>query len=190
MKRCAPAAGDRALPISIVLTVIGKDHPGLVRAISEKVAASGGNWLESRMARLAGEFAGIVLVSVDEAQAEGLVAALRALEAEGLRVTVERGVAGETVPAEKSLKLELVGHDHPGIVRDVAAALAGRGINIEELTTEVVSGSWSGDQLFRAHVRLRVPAGLALNELREALERLASDLIVDITLDEVGPEKN
>ncbi len=45
----------------LVLTLIGPDRPGLVEAVAEPIAAHGGNWLESRMAHLAGQFAGIVL---------------------------------------------------------------------------------------------------------------------------------
>ena len=46
----------------LVLTLIGPDRPGLVEAVAEVVAAHGGNWLESRMARLAGKFAGILRI--------------------------------------------------------------------------------------------------------------------------------
>jgi len=168
----------------LILTAIGKDRPGLVSALSEEIAAHGGNWLESRMARLAGEFAGIVRVSVPAANAEALVTALRGLEARGLRVTVERG-AGEVGAAVRAgLKLELMGQDHPGIIRDVTHALAALGVNIEELTTQIESGSMSGTALFRASARLSAPAQVKAAELRESLERLAGDLMVEISLDE------
>ena len=168
----------------LILTAIGKDRPGLVSALSEEIAAHGGNWLESRMARLAGEFAGIVRVSVPAANADALVAALRGLEARGLRVTVERGV-GEVLPAIRAaFKLELMGQDHPGIIRDVTHALVAQGVNIEELTTEIESGSMSGTALFRASARLSAPPQVKAAELRESLERLAGDLMVEISLDE------
>ena len=77
---------------SLILTVIGPDRPGLVRALSEAVAARGGSWLESRMARLAGQFAGIVLVEAPQS----LVNDLRALEGQGLRIVVQ---TGEATPA-------------------------------------------------------------------------------------------
>jgi glycine cleavage system regulatory protein len=171
---------------SIIFTAIGSDRPGLVRALSEKVVASGGNWLESRMARLAGQFAGIVLVSVPEPDAEALIQSLRELEVQGLRLTVERGVSDAAAASSQMLKLEVMGHDHPGIVRDVARALAERGVNIEELATELVKGSWSGTSLFRATARLRTPGGLRIDELREVLERLAGDLTVEISLDDMS----
>ncbi|HKO09880.1 MAG TPA: ACT domain-containing protein [Alphaproteobacteria bacterium] len=168
----------------LILTAIGKDRPGLVSALSEEIAAHGGNWLESRMARLAGEFAGIVRVSVPAANAEALVAALRGLEARGLRVTVERGVGEVPATVRAGFKLELMGQDHPGIIRDVTHALAALGVNIEELTTEIESGSMSGTALFRASARLSAPAQVKAAELRESLERLAGDLMVEISLDE------
>lgn len=169
---------------SLTLTLIGPDRPGLVRALSERIAAAGGNWLESRMARLAGQFAGILLAEVPEAALPGLERALKELEAQGLRVTIERGIAGGTEgEAPQVLELELIGQDRPGIVREIAQTLAERRVNIEELTTHVVSGSFSGESLFQATARLRIPAGIGADELRAALEPLANELMVDITLE-------
>src|ERR1700761_4717834 len=97
---------------SLILTVVGPDRPGLVRALSEAVAARGGSWLESRMARLAGQFAGIVLVEAPET----LLDDLRGLESQGLRIVAQSGVVGEAVAAaaEPRLALEVVGNDRPG----------------------------------------------------------------------------
>jgi len=174
----------------LTLTLIGRDRPGLVGAVSERIAEAGGNWLESRMARLAGQFAGVLLVEVPEPAADRLVESLRALGAEGLRVTVERGLGEAASPAaatpRHALTLELVGQDRPGIVREVAQALAARGVNIEELATEVATASFSGERLFRATARLRAPADAATGDLREALEALAHELMVDIDLEEAG----
>ena len=168
---------------ALTLTLIGRDRPGLVRSLSERVASSGGNWLESRMARLAGQFAGILLIDLPEGEVEHLLADLRALEAEGLHATVARGLGDEGVASYQTMTLELVGHDHPGIVRDIAEALAARRVNIEELTTRVVSASFSGDRMFEAEARLRVPADLSAGELRATLEVLANELMVDVRLD-------
>ncbi len=168
---------------ALTLTLIGRDRPGLVRSLSERIAAAGGNWLESRMARLAGQFAGILLVDLPEPEVERLVADLRALEAEGLRATVERGLGEEGAAPCQTLTLELVGQDHPGIVREIAQALASRRVNIEELTTRVVSASFSGERMFEAEARLRVPADVSAIDLRDTLEVLANELMVDLRLD-------
>lgn len=167
----------------LVLTVIGPDRPGLIRAIAEEITAAGGNWLESRMASLAGQFAGIVLASVPQANADALVARLEALRTQGLRLTIERG-AEQTALPDRGLTLDLVGHDRPGIVRDITRVLADRGVSVDELETEAQSGSFSGESLFRARARLRLPPALTVDTLRDALESLANELMVDITLGE------
>src|SRR5689334_20290929 len=124
---------------SLVLTVIGDDKPGIVEQLSDRILATGANWEESRMARLAGKFAGVLRVSVEDDRAEALAASLRTLAAGGLTVVVEHSVGGSA--AARSIQLELVGNDHPGIVRDIARALAQHRVNIEELETGVTSAA-------------------------------------------------
>jgi glycine cleavage system regulatory protein len=166
----------------LVLTAIGPDRPGLVSALSSIVATGGGNWLDSRMARLAGQFAGIVLVAVAVDKADALTAALRQLEAEGLRLVVEKGLgAHESSRAGGDrMKLELLGHDRPGIVRDVSRVLADMKVSIDELETHHGSGSFSGEAMFKAHALLRLPQGLEPERVREALETLANEMMVDL----------
>jgi glycine cleavage system regulatory protein len=169
---------------SLVVTVIGKDRPGLVESVSAVVEEHGGSWVESRMSRLAGEFAGILRVSVPAANADGLSTALEGLEAGGLRVVVERGF--EDRPEEGHLiLLELVGSDRPGIVHAISEALAARSVNVDELNTECDGAPWSGDTLFKGTARLRAPKDLDLDHLRESLEAIAGDLMVDISLGEI-----
>jgi glycine cleavage system regulatory protein len=161
----------------LILTVVGPDRPGLVRALAEAVAARGGSWLESRMARLAGQFAGIVLVEAPDA----LLDDLHALENQGLRITVQSGTAAAAVPATSPrLALEVVGNDRPGIVRDISQVLAARHVNIEELTTHVVSASFSGEPLFRVTAFVRAPDQAAVDAVRAGLEDLGNELMVDI----------
>lgn len=168
---------------SLVVTVIGKDRPGLVESVSAVVEDHGGSWVESRMSRLAGEFAGILRVSVPAAQADGLASALEALKAGGLRVVVERGFE-ESDEEGHVIVLELIGSDRPGIVHKISEALAARGVNVDELNTECDGAPWSGDTLFKAMARLRAPQSLDLDQLRESLEAIAGDLMVDITIGE------
>jgi glycine cleavage system regulatory protein len=169
---------------SLVLTFICHDKPGLVSAISEKIAAAGGSWLESRLARLAGEFAGIVLISVPEAHVAGLTAALRSLEDAGLRITVERSKAAPAEASYRSLDLELIGQDRPGIVRDVTQALSQLGANIEEFSSGIESAPFTGETMFRASARLRVPGGVTTEDVRKILERLAEEMMVDLSASE------
>lgn len=174
---------------TLTLTLVGRDRTGLVRALAERVAAADGNWLEARMARLAGQFAGVVLIEVADAQAERLVADLRALEAETLRIEVVAGLPEEPPTRRPGLTLSLVGQDHPGIVRDITEALASQGVNIDELTTDIGTAAFSGERLFRATARLSVPADAPVEPLRAALEALAHELMVDVELVEADRDR-
>ena len=177
------------MPESLVLTLIGDDRPGLVEALSRVVARYGGNWEESRMSRLGGKFAGILLVSAPEERADELARALGELATEGLRVVVERSVRPAHSGEERSLALELIGQDRPGIIRQISQALASRGVNVEDLVTGCSSAPMSGEMMFCARARLRAPATTRVDELRTALEALANDLMVDLTLAEAPREQ-
>jgi glycine cleavage system regulatory protein len=172
------------MSISLVLTIIGSDRPGLVEALSRTVTDHGANWLESRMARMAGKFAGILRVEVEEAKAQALTAALRGLQSQGLTVVVESGAAAVASPVgeQRIAKLHFVGHDRPGIVKEISRAIAAKGINVDELVTECISAPMSGEPLFKATVTLRVPAGVKAAELSAELDRVAAALQLDLTL--------
>ena len=171
---------------SLVLTVLGEDRPGLVESLAQVIAAHGGNWLESRMARLAGKFAGILRAAVPQAHTDALTSALRDLESQGLRLLIDWSPSDVPVQDARQLRLNLVGNDHAGIMRDVAHALAWRGINIDELHTETTHAPMSGEALFRAVAYVRVPRDVALAALQGQLEHIAHDLMVDITLEDVS----
>ena len=165
---------------SLILTLVGPDRPGLVREISERVLTHGGSWLESRMTRLAGQFAGIVRVELADTAVGALTTALHQLEPEGYRVVVLGAIGEAPVAGRRSLQLDVVGQDRPGIVRAITGILTAQNINIEELTTNVVSGSFSGEMLFQAEASLRVPDEVELAVLQRDLERLGDELMVDI----------
>lgn len=167
--------------IDLVITLISPDHPGIVDDVSKVVAANGGNWLESRMVHLAGQFAGVLCVEVAEDQATALEEALGQLSASGLHVVVERSVVPAVEP-EQTLEIELLGLDRPGLVHEVSSLLATHGINVEELSTDRPAAAMSGSHMFHAHVRAVVPAGVDVSEVHRGLERLAADLMVEIRL--------
>jgi glycine cleavage system regulatory protein len=168
---------------TLVLTAIGDDHAGLVRELSGVIADHGGYWETSRMAHLAGKFAGIVMVTVPDESAKALIRDLQPLEERGL-LDITAELTTEPTPLESILTLELVGMDQPGIVRDISDALATRNVNIEELETETVAAPMDGGTLFKARAVLGLPAGLLVDELTEALEELAVQLMVDIEVAE------
>jgi glycine cleavage system regulatory protein len=168
--------------ISLVFTFVGADQPGLVEKLSHTVAAHGGNWLQSRMSELAGQFAGIVEVEVASEQADDLRAALLALSAQQLSVLVAPSPGGASPAAMQTLHLSILGNDRPGIVREVAQALATRNINVREMNTSVTSAPMSGEPLVTAMAQIQVPQALDLAELKARLDTIADALTVDIDL--------
>ena len=169
----------------LVMTVIGQDRPGLVETVAALVAEHGGNWLESRMSRLGGQFAGILRVEVPNENEPPLVAALKKLESQGLTVVVHTDQPKPLPTAARQSELDIVGQDRPGIVREISRALAGFGMNVEEFETECASAAMSGETLFKAHARLSIPESCDTAQIRKQLERIAADLIVEISLAEL-----
>ena len=172
---------------TLVLTVIGDDRSGLVNALAGAIADHGGNWEQSHMSHLAGKFAGIVLVEVPDSRADALVAALDAIDEEGLLEITRSVVADELQDAPAAAAtVEIVGQDRPGIVHDISSEFAARGVSIAQLETSTTSAPMGGGMLFEAVVRLQVPAAVSLDELRQSLEALANELMVDIDFSQ-GP---
>jgi len=167
---------------SLVLTCIGPDRPGLVESLARIVAEHEGNWVESRMAHLAGKFAGLLRVEVPAERAGALTRSLDALAEAGLRVAAEPSEPAPT-RATRLLQLSLVGQDRPGIVRDISRVLAAHAVNVEELETRCTSAPESGEPLFTASATLHVPAAVFPDDLRASLEKIANDLMVDVELE-------
>src|SRR5687767_9480376 len=169
---------------TLVMTVIGADRPGLVQMVAARVADHGGNWLESRMCRLGGQFAGILRVEVPRERRDELVNALRTLEVDGLRVIIHAEAGLKTgTPAEGALAtVELVGQDRPGILRSVSGVFAAHGVNVEELASERVNAPMDGGVLFQARATVFIPATVKLSAVRTDLEKIAADLMVDLKL--------
>jgi glycine cleavage system regulatory protein len=166
---------------SLVLTVIGPDRPGIVEQLAATVAAHGGNWEQSRMARLAGQFAGILSVSVPRDHSAELSRALEGLSGSGLRVVSQASAIAER-DGMRAYRLSLVGDDRKGIVRELSRTLSAREINVEELETYCESAPMSGELLFHAQALLSVPASVEIDALKKTLEALADDLMVELSL--------
>jgi glycine cleavage system regulatory protein len=169
---------------TLVLTVIGDDRPGLVDALASRVAAHGGNWDRSNLARLAGKFAGIVVATVPDEHVEELTAGFESLTKQGV-LDVRVAIADVTVGdlGAPAVTLHLIGQDRPGIVKEIAAALAARDVSIDEFETSTGSAPMSGEQLFEASASLRLPPTVTTEELRTILEDIANELMVDLDLD-------
>ncbi|MEO0793700.1 MAG: ACT domain-containing protein [Verrucomicrobiota bacterium] len=164
--------------VSLILTLSGVDRPGLVQELAKVVADNGGNWEQSRMAHLADRFVGLLEVMVAEDKVDPLCAALRNLPDLFLTMHVDRPAIEDH---RGVFSLELLGSDQPGIVQKITQALANAHVNIEEITTSTEAAPDSGAPLFRA--RMRLTGGGDQDEIRQELEAIAHDLMVEIKVE-------
>lgn len=173
---------------TLVLTVIGNDQSGLVDALADAIAVHGGSWDRSHMARVAGQFAGLVVLSVPDDNVSALTTSFDGLNAQGLldvQVAIA-SVADDEVDASV-MSLHLIGQDRPGIIREISSALASRDVSIVELDTETRSAPMSAELLFEARASLRIPPSLDRDDLNDALEEIANELMVDLEFGESTP---
>lgn len=167
----------------LLITVTAPDRPGIVERITEQVTRYDANWEDSRMARLGGDFAGIVKLSVAKERVEKLAAALRELTDDETTIVVKEGHEEPTEPPPEQLyELRLSGADHEGIVHSVAAHLAQQGINLESMDTHVVPAPMSASPLFQMGALIKISDALTLEQLRGSLRQIGDDLGVDIDL--------
>ena len=162
--------------MDLIVTVLTDDRPGVIERVSAVVAEHGGNWQDSRMAQMAGKFAGIIALSVPDAAAEALRSDLQALS----DVVVHVAASQAAVPATRLHTLEVVANDRPGILAEVSRALAVIGVNVAELQTSVEPGSMSGAVIFRARLDLGLTPQQSLAEVIAGLEGLSDDLMIDV----------
>ena len=162
----------------LVVTILAEDRPGIVEKIAQTITAHSGNWMESSMNRLAGKFAGILLVEVDPQHNAALQTALTGLSQQGISVVVENSLFHNEhkIP----LCVEIIANDRPGIVGEISAQLVSKHVNLESLETFCESAPMSAGTMFHAHAYIQLPDSLSQAELTTLLEGLSDDLMVEI----------
>jgi len=165
----------------VVITLIGPDKIGIVQNISSAIAENKANWLNSSMANLAGQFAGILQVEVDEDKREALLNSLNAIEDTSMQI--QAALPAEKLP-QRHITLELLGQDNPGIVHEVTRALSSLELSIEELKTSTEDAPMSGGTLFRARALLNTPDNMNKETIEKLLQDLSESLMVDVNISE------
>ena len=165
---------------SIILTIIADDQPGIIEAVSKALKKHDGNWTQSSMSSLAGQFAGILLASVPSDNANACLVELKTLEAKGLRIIVRTSSDEAQAESVKEYSMGLVGNDRPGIVHDITRILASHKASVINLETSVEAASMGGGDLFKARAQMLIPESSDIFALESELEDIANDLMVDI----------
>lgn len=169
----------------LIIAFIARDRPGVVEQLAAIVTDNNGNWLESRMAHLAMTFTGVIRVSMSEANTNALSQALSALEEDGFEIMMKNTSTGEptTLPV---IDFQIQGPDRKGIVHELTRTIASLGASVEEMETRLDSAPVSGEPLFAADTKVRLPDGLSEEDFRDALENSADALFVDVVIVDDG----
>lgn len=167
---------------NIVLTLTGPDRVGIVDSVTETLMKVDGNVETSRMARLGGEFAMLMLISIEEKQFGDLEQGLKSLRERGFQVAAHETELsyGLKYAGWLPYQIEVHGADHEGIVHKVAHYLTQRGINIESMDTGIVPAPMSGTLFFSMSAVVLVPPNLSKKEWQADLDDVADQLNVEI----------
>jgi glycine cleavage system transcriptional repressor len=173
---------DVFMRTNTVLTLTGTDRTGIVEEITKLLLDLGGNVETSRMARLGGEFAVLMLVSMPAEKLADLDKSIQALIRQGFKVTTVR--TEFTYAASHAgwlpYQIEVLGADHEGIIHEIARTLSQCGINIESMDTETTRAPNSGAPLFSMTALVVAPPTLTRKNLVAALKDAGHHLQVDI----------
>jgi glycine cleavage system transcriptional repressor len=168
----------------VVLTLTGPDRVGLVEEVTRDLLELGGNVETSRMTRLGGEFAILMLVSLSAENVPRIEEALRRLTDAGFVLTVRRTMPSAG-PSGTHYRIHVEGADHEGIIHEIAAGLSSDGVNIESMDTETVNAPESGTPFFSMIAIVTVPGDLPVKKWQGDLERAAADADVDLSVEAI-----
>ena len=163
-----------------IISYIGVDRPGLVDQISKIIHSVGGSWQSGRSANLAGMFSGMVHISIEADTSEKLNQAINGLQSEELQVSLHP-IQNITNTSDSILEVKVMGADRKGIVSELSSILSSLSVNLEELATEVSPAPMSGELTFSAVARISIPKNVDPDNIRDALEHLSDDLMVELT---------
>ncbi|HIF9175616.1 TPA: glycine cleavage system protein R [Photobacterium damselae] len=168
----------------LLVTIIGQDRTGLVERLSDTVYQNHGNWLQSSLSQLSGQFAGIIQLEIEPHHIMQLSQALSQIDE--LQIHIVEAQSQKTVSFDNYL-LQVTGNDRPGIIKEVTAHLTQLGINIIKLTSQTQSAPNWGYPIFSANFELELPNALTIGDVQAHLEQLSDDLTIDLlTADEIA----
>ena len=163
----------------IIFTLVGQDKPGLISDLAKTVYAMGGNWLGSNFSHMAGHFAGFVEIDLPQDKHQILIE--KFLQHPDLKIHLLPGITEQPVEQQR-VQIDITGNDKSGIVQEITQVLSQFNLNIIKFDSCLESAPNWGGALFKAKATITVAADFEVETLRESLENVANDLMVDIEI--------
>ena len=167
----------------LIFTIVADDRPGVVQMVSDAILEHEGNWLESSLSQLCGQFAGIVQIAVDQNNRQALIDKLLKLSAKGVDITLRIETDHTNIDSNEVIELMVEANDRPGIVEEIASSLAEVKVNVQQMETYCESASMAGYSLFVAQLLVSLPAEFSAENLQTTLENVSDDVMVSILTD-------
>lgn len=169
-----------------MLSLVGKDRPGLVAQVSAALCKAGCNLGDSSMARLGVNFSIMVMV-----QWNGTLERLQEIVqpiSQSLALTphIDELPGGIEHHVEPDVRISIYASDRLGIVEDVTTALAEAGLNILHLDSNTESKAGTPGKTYYLHIEGTVSKGL--DPLYSAIDRLTSDKEMNAQLIPINPK--
>lgn len=171
--------------IELVLTIIGRDRAGVVAELADVVRFHEANWKRSELAEIAGTFAGVVVVEVDDDRVDELLTNLLILREQGLHITAQQIEEPAEAPEALDVRLRFTGDDRPGIVHEISTTISGFGINILRLGTVVGPTGTDGGNGFEITTHLSVPIVVDLDAVLDAVGTLTDNLGIALHVEDL-----
>lgn len=171
----------------LVLSAVGRDQPGIVKALSESIVAAGANIDASRMTVLGGEFAIILMVSGTGEAVGELEKKISDIERQtALTIQMKRTEPRQTGQNMLPYSVKVVSMDQPGIVHSVTGFFSAQGINIEELSTATYAAAHTGTPMFSLDMTVNIPGDIRMSRLRQTFTEFCDALFIDAVLEPVN----
>ena len=172
------------------LSVVGKDRPGIVAAVTEGLYNLGCNIADSSCTMLGGEFAMIMIVSLKKPFSKSrLIEELKPVcDRIGMTLGVRTLHPDEVVRQESDGEICMIsvyGADQPGIVYHVTRELAARSINITDLNTKLIGTA--EEPVYVLMLEVALPDGETPEGVEQTLATLKKELNVEIGVRVITP---
>ena len=169
-----------------ILTVLGKDRPGIIARVTGSLFRHGCNLEDISMTVLEGEFAMIMVVCLGTHAKAKLQAEFLLLQRRGELDFFWKDWKGKPTrhqtpsPNGRTYLIRAIGADRTGIVYKMSRLLAQKEINITDLNSRIVG---TGKKTVYAMVlEADIPKKINIQKLQLALQGLARTLKIEISL--------
>ncbi len=168
-----------------LLTVAGKDRPGIISDVTEALFRGGCNLEDISMTILEREFTMMAVVAVPSSQKAKIMKAFEGLKKKGLtclwsglKGSRKRGESHQ--PGTRSFIVTAIGRDKTGIVYRISRMLARRRLNITDLNSRILGRE--PKVLYALILEVDLPGKFSVAGLEREFKALAKQLGIEITL--------